>query len=188
MDGAVSTRTIAASVVLVAAVAIPAAAQERAMVPLAEVARQAEAAKATLAKAKKSYTNTDLHVSTESQAMVPAADASKADVSASGKSTASEQTTNTGNEKAPAEPAQTQPEAYWRQRADFIRSQVEKAKSEIARLNVVVPGRSAALEASNANEIKKYQQMLDGAMKQWALLEASAQASKVPAAWIGSAP
>ena len=159
------------------------------MVPLAEVARQAEAAKATQAKAKKSYTNTDLHVSLEPQAAAPpAADASKADVSASGKPTASERTTNTGNEKAPTEPAQTQPEAYWRQRADFIRTQVEKAKSEIARLNIAVPGRSAALEAMNANEIKKYQQMLDGAMKQWALLDASAQASKVPAAWIGSAP
>ena len=160
------------------------------MVPLAEVARQAEAAKATLAKAKKSYTNTDLHVSNEPQAAAPAADASKADVSASGKLTAPEQSTtaNTGSEKAPAEPAQAQPEAYWRQRADFIRGQVEKAKAEIARLSTAVSGRSAALEASNANEMKKYQQMVDGAMKQWALLEASAQASKVPAAWIGSAP
>jgi len=160
------------------------------MVPLAEVARQAEAAKATQAKAKKSYSNTDLHVSAEPVAARPAAVASKADVTAGGKPTAPEETTNTttDNEKAAPAPAQTLPEAYWRQRADFIRSQVETAKSEIARLNIAVPGRSAALAASNANEIKKYQQMLDGAMKQWALLDASAQASKVPAAWIGSAP
>lgn len=157
------------------------------MVSLADVARQAEAAKVTRAKAKKSYTNSDLHASAAPQTTT-ALDAAKVEVSANGKLAPSEETAKTGAEKGAAAPAQNLPEEHWRQRADFIRSEVEKAKSEIARLSIAVPGRSAALEAGNANEMKKYQQMIDGAMKQWALLEASAQASKVPAAWIGSAP
>jgi hypothetical protein len=189
MDGAVSARIVTASAVLIAGLAVPAVAQTQVMPSLADVARKAEAAKATQVKAKKSYTNADLHPSLDG----PAAriDTAKGQaVAASGKATATEEAPKSGGDKAgePAAAAQNMPEEHWRQRADFIRNQVEKAKAELALRNAPAPGRSAALEKLNANEILKYQQMIDGAMKQWAALEASAHESKVPAAWIGSAP
>jgi cysteinyl-tRNA synthetase len=182
----VSARIVAAGVVLIAAVATPAAAQAQTMVSLADVARQAEAAKVTQVKAKKSYTNADLHGARE----LPAAgDVPAGYVSAStGKVVTAEEMVKSSEEKVDALNGHNLPEEHWRGRADFIRSQVDKAKSEIARLNIAVPGRSAVLEARNANEIKKYQQMMDGAMKQWALLEESARVARVPADWIGPAP
>src|SRR4051812_45298173 len=99
MDGTMSARLVAAGIVLIGAVAAPAAAQGQAMVSLADVARQAEAAKVTQAKAKKSYTNSDLHGSAVPQA-VAAADVAKVEVSANAKVTASEEMAKTGGEKA----------------------------------------------------------------------------------------
>ena len=58
MDGTV--RILAGTLTVTLAIAVPAIAQQPAQPSLAEVARQAEAAKPTIKKATKSYTNNDL--------------------------------------------------------------------------------------------------------------------------------
>lgn len=189
MDGAVNARILAA-VLMFAAFAAPTAAQEPHAPSLAELARQAEAAKKAQPKAKKSYTNADLHAASAWQNIPTAAPAGTANATAKPAAADSAgKDAGTADSKAAADPgAQNMPEEFWRQRGDFIRGQVEKAKSEIARLNGQPQNPSAALEARKANDIKTFQQMLDGAMKQWAQLEGSAQASKINMAWIGPAP
>jgi hypothetical protein len=190
MDGAVSARLLIASVALSLAAATSAAARQQFMPSLAEVARKAEAAKPSQAKAKKSYTNADLHAMPAADPVTPAAAAAPAGgvTAATGTVIGEDASVKTSQEMVDATTGHNMPEEHWRQRADFIRSQVTKVKGEMARLSIPVPGRSAILEARNANEMRKNQQALDGLKKQWALLEESARIARVPADWIGTNP
>jgi hypothetical protein len=167
--------------------ATAAAAQQQSMPSLAELARQVEAAKPTVKKAKKSYTNASLGA--EPRAAAPAAEPPAGYVSATtGKAVTADEMVKLSEEKVDSTNGHAMPEEHWRQRADSIRSQVAKGKEGIAQLQKAGSQPSAKIQALNDHEIEKLQQMIDGAMKRWALLEESARVARIPMAWIEPTP
>lgn len=188
----VRVSVIAAALIAISAGA--ALAQEAVMVPLADVARQAEAAKATVKKAKKTYTNSSLSADPRGEtaagpatAPVPpvAAVAGKAD----GKPAAA--TVAAAAVEAPAEgEPQKESEEAWRGRANALRMHANRNRERLSDLNIPNQYRdeNPGVKAANDVEIAKMRAVIDGLRKQWERLEASAVERKIPIAWIQPAP
>ena len=157
--------------------------------PLAEVARQAEVAKATTKKATKTYTNADLSPDTRAQqepAPAPAGFMS----SALGKVVSAEEMIERSEEKVTAALRDEIPEPQWRARAESLRVQVAKLQTLMAALTKPNDARdaNAGAKARNDAEVVKIQQGLAAVTKQWATLEESARVAKIPTDWLDPRP
>jgi hypothetical protein len=178
------------AIVFVLIGAAGATAQEPREVPLGEVARQAEAAKPAVKKARKTYTNADLGADATPApvASAPAA-APRTGVPATPPSADqnSARTDAKGQEKV-AQPGQ--PESFWRQRAESIRGQLAKLQAQIDELSVPNIKRDSdpGEAAYKTRLISNAQAGMDALMKQWARLEDSAREEKVPAGWLDPRP
>ena len=185
-------RTLALGLVLGLSQAASATAQQ--VTPsLGEVARMAEAAKATVKKAKKTYTNSDLNPG-PNVPLPPPPPASPGFVSSSPVNDVSAEKAVTKNEpKVEGDDGTARPdlpESYWRARAEALRVQFSRVQSTQAQLMKPNDARSKnpSAQAMNDNELAKLQQALDGLRKQWARLEASAGEVKAPTAWLDPRP
>lgn len=181
---------IAAALIAIAASA--ARAQQQVMVPLADVARQAEAAKATARKAKKTYTNASLTAELRDQPAAASAAAAPRDavaITPGGKPEPAPAAPTAGNAKAEGGLEEESEEA-WRARAASLRTQADRLRARMTGLTI--PNRlkdeNPLLKAANDIEIANTRTAIDGLKKQWARLEASASELKIPLAWIQPAP
>jgi hypothetical protein len=184
-------RACVSALALIVMTAGHAAAQAQVMPPLAEVARQAEAAKATTRKAKKTFTNSDLSTDLRGE---PAAPAAPTVTSVAGDAAVK---TDAAAEKAPAtdataEEAQVvkESEETWRMRAASLRTQIDHVRTRLAQLSTpsASTSESPARKAGNDREVAIARNALDGLRKQWTGLESSARELKVPAAWLEPIP
>ena len=187
-----SMRVSALALVAALSMAAPATAQQGTPLPLGDVARQAEAAKRTVKKAKKSYTNSDLNPDPHrpSPTPPPLGIPSGSTTSAPANPVSSEGATNKTEQNVDdAGPAQ-QPESYWRARAGALRVQFTRLQATQAQLMKPNDERSnnPQAQASNDAELAKLQQSLDALNKQWARLESAASEAKAPTAWLDPRP
>lgn len=184
-----NTRGLFVAVVwFVATVTGPAAAQQG-QVSLADLARKVEAERTSSEKRpSKSYTNKDL----KAPAGKPADDSAEPPagyVSAStGEVVSAEELLKRSEAKVDQQSGATLPEEYWRQRADYLRAEFERAQNMIDKINGTPPPQALPAQARRQHEITKIRQMVDGLTRQWDKLEQSAQAAKINMAWIGSKP
>jgi hypothetical protein len=190
MDGAV----IRISVFVFAFLAFTttrALAQEAVMPPLGDVARQAEAAKSSVKKAKKTYTNSDLSADTRGEAARPAAAASSGFESKTlGKAVAAEEIVARSDAKAEAAAIAQESEEAWRKRATAIRQQVDRIRSRLSELTTPnkLTEESPILKAAVTAELRNTRAALVSLRAQWARLEASARENKISMAWLEPAP
>lgn len=156
---------------------------------LAEVARQAEAARPTAKKATRSYTNANLKRSPPPEPAAPASSAGY--VSAMlGRLVTPDEMVQRSQEVVAEKWGGSQPEEHWRGRADSIRFQAGALQARLTDLtlpNTVRDSNPAAKRESDA-ETTRVRQGLAGLMKQWARLEESARVADVPDAWLGPRP
>lgn len=184
------------SVIAVALVALSAAgayAQQQAPPSLGEVARQAEAAKATIRKAKKTYGNSDLKAVPSSAPAAPAGPAAPTEgfVSKSlGKAVPAEEVVALSEEKVSHDEVRKESEADWRQRAASMRIQIDKLQERLAALTKPNPARDANAAATSRNNIvvANLQSGLDSLTKSWARFEEAARVAKIPSAWLEPRP
>ncbi len=165
-------------------------AQQQVNPPLAEVARQSEAAKAQVKKARKSYTNADLTVDSRGE-RAAAPPPSEGFVSKStGQAVTAEEMLTRSEDKAATEAVQQESEENWRARAASLRLQVERLQTRMTALTKPNPARdlNPASTARNAIEVSNVQSGLDGLRKSWTALATSARELKVPAQWIEPSP
>ena len=173
-------------------------AQTQVMPPLADVARKAEAAKATAKKAKKSYTNSDLSADPRGErapAPAPAAAPTAAPEAGfvsktTGKPVPAEEMVAASAAKAEEGEVAKESEATWRHRASAVRQQVDKMRERLAELSTPnqLTDENPRLKAENERDIANARTALDGLRKQWGRLETSAREKKIPLAWIEPAP
>ena len=158
---------------------------------LADVARQSEAARPTSKKARRSYTNADL--SDRKLEIDPAA--SNADAKVTQAPVATQAAVKADAATAPSAPAASaaaatptpqQTEAFWKGRADTIRSEVDRAQTRL--LGFRKPVDSPTLKALNDREVAKYTEVLKSLEKQWDRLESQAKAVNVNPQWLGVRP
>ncbi len=183
-------RTSAAVLALVFAGSTGSAAQSsQTAMSLGEVARQAEAEKGTVKKAKKTYTNADLGAEAQ-RAAAEAAPATGFVSSALGKPVTAEEMVAHSQEKIDAATRAAQPEEHWRMRAESIRVQIAKLQTRLAALMKPNEARSAnpAAQARHDAEVANTQKALDGVHRQWAALETSASEVRVPSGWLDPRP
>ena len=175
-------------VALVAMTAGIAGAQQQAMPSLAEVARKAEAAKATVRKAKKTYTNADLGADPRGEpAPAPSPAPAAGFVSATtGKPVTAEEIVKRSEEKVEEAEVAKESEEDWRARAQSLRVQIDKLQTRLTALTNPNPARdaNAAAKARNESELANVRTGLDGLRKSWANLESSAREKKVSLAWL----
>jgi hypothetical protein len=183
-----SFRTSALGLVVVLGVTVSAAAQQGTPLPLGDVARQAEAAKATVKKAKKTYTNADLNPDPNGPPLPPPPRASGFMSSSLATPVTSKEMVARSEQTANEQGREQQPESYWRVRADALRAQVSRLQTMQALLQKPDEKRSSAAQAMNDGELAKVQQGLDGLRKQWARLEAAGSEAKIPNEWLDPRP
>lgn len=182
-----------ASVLAVSLVAITAgralAQEQTAMPPLAAVARQAEAAKATVKKAKKSYTNADLGKDPHGEP-APAPPSSGLVSKSLGKPVAAEAQVARSEAKVGADTSAQESEDAWRNRAAAVRKQVDQLRERLTELTTSDASRaeSPAVRAINASDVANTRTAIESVRKQWSRLEASARERKIPQSWIEPQP
>lgn len=168
-------------------------AQEQSMMPLAELARQAEAAKTTAKKAKKTYTNASLTADPRGESPTtpaPAATATSAAArAAEARPDASATAATAADAKSEGEPGK-ESEASWRARAATVRTQVDALRVRIT--NLTTPNKlrdeNPGIKASNDIQIENARSALAELRKQWMRIETSAIQRKIPIEWIQPAP
>jgi hypothetical protein len=166
-----------------------AAQQSQPVISLGEVARQAEAAKPSVKKAKKIYTNADLGAEAQREA-AEAVPATGFMSGALGKPVTAEEMVARSQEKVDEATRAAQPEEHWRQaRGTSPRADREAAVSpgrfdEAERGTKRQPGAQARQDA----EIAKVQAGLDGLNRQWTALEESAREARIPSSGSTRAP
>lgn len=166
---------------------VGAAAQEPSQQSLGKIARQAEATRSTDRKATRTYTNADLNASPRppAQSVAP----KEGYVSAStGKVVSATEMIAASQEKVDETNGHNLPEAHWRQRADTVRTQVDKLGPRLARLQRREPNANPSLQKMAEQQIATLQQTLMALRKQWATLEESARLARIDMAWIEPAP
>jgi hypothetical protein len=164
-------------------------AQQQVTPPLAEVARQAEAAKPTVKKAKKTYTNADL--STDRRGEPSAPPPASGFVSKSlGTAVPAEEMLARSEAKAEGEEVAKESEESWRSQAMSLRKQVETLQSSLAALSVPneLNDSNPAIRKSRDADILNTREALDRLKKRWSRLEASATERKIPQAWLEPRP
>jgi hypothetical protein len=185
-----SFRGTAIGVVLTLSVSASVAAQQPGQPTIAELARQTEASKASVKKAKKRYTNADLSRDMRGEPTpTAAAEPAAGYVSASlGKPISAEEMVARSEEKAALQSGATQPEEHWRQRAESLRVQIAKLQARITALNKPSPTANAGTIARRDAELVKINQGLSGLQKQWATLEESARVANIKLEWLEPRP
>ena len=173
-------------------IAAIASAQEQVMVPLAEVARQAEAAKPTVKKATKTYTNANLSTDARGEpapAPVPVQEAGFVSKSLGKPVSAAEMVTRS-EAKVEADVLAKQSEEDWRNRAASLRKQIEGIQSRIAELSVPndLTDSNPGIKKANDLNIANSRTALEDLKKRWTRLEESALKVKIPMAWIEPSP
>lgn len=166
-------------------------AQEQVMVPLADVARQAEAAKATARKAKKTYTNANLTADPRGDTASPPAPAPVAAVASTPDATAPATAAAAASGAAPAEgEVPKESEESWRTRAGNLRTQADRLRARMTELTIPnkLRDEDAGVKAANDREVANTRTAIDAMKKQWARLEAAALQRKVPLEWIQPQP
>ena len=190
MDGAVRRSVVVIALVFVAVAAGGAHAQQQAPPSLGEVARQAEAAKATTRKAKKTYGNSDLKAVPSSAPAAPAAPTESFVSKSLGKAVPAEEMVALSEEKVSNDEVPKESEADWRQRAASMRIQIDKLQERLAALTKPNPARDANAAATSRNNIvvANLQSGLDSLTKSWARFEEAARVAKIPSAWLEPRP
>ena len=193
MDGAIAVRgrALSATLALVLAAAAGAAAQgNQAAVSLGEVARQAEAAKSSIRKAKKSYTNADLGAEAQREKTETASAPTTGLISAPGKPVTAEEVVASTENKVDEANRAAQNEERWRQRAESIRIQIAKLQTRLTSLLKPNEARSAnpAAQARQDAEIANVRTGLAGLERQWASLEDAARETRIPSDWLDPRP
>ncbi len=154
---------------------------------LAAIARQAEAAKTTAPKAKKTYTNADLGAGG-----VPRADtkppAEGFMSSTLGKPVSAEEMLERSEAKAAEDQRTKLPDEYWIGQATAIRKQAEKMVPRLAELKARKPNPNAALQKRADQERAMLQDQIDSLKKKWSGLEAEARTAKANLALISPPP
>ena len=186
MDGTV--RILAGTLTVTLAIAVPAIAQQQAQPSLAEIARQAEAAKPTIKKAKKSYTNADLGPGGLPPA-APAAPPSGYVSKTLGKEVPPDEMLQR-SEKQVEEQAKADalPETRWRERAQRLRSDVEGAQARLSRLTSRPPNANVTMQERADKEIAAIRTGLNTLRTQWIALEQDARTAKIPMDWLAPVP
>lgn len=164
--------------------------QKEITAPLGDVARQAEAAKATVKKAKKTYTNADLSADPHGVAVAPPPATPGFANNSPGKVVTAQEGVKRSDEKVDQSVVAPESEAQWRARAEAIRVQIARVQEQRQGLLQPNPARDAnpAAMTRYTNELTKVQQGLDGLTKQWDRLEASARERKVKTEWLDPRP
>ena len=176
-------------IALIAVTGLVSAQQPPGPLPLGDVARLAETAKATTKKAKKTYTNADL--SRDPKAEQDPAPASAGFMSSAlGKAVSAEEMIERSEDKVTSELRAEVPEPQWRARAESIRGQIAKLQTRMAALTKPNDARDANAGAKGRNdaEVAKVQQGLAALAKQWATVEESARVAKIPSDWLDPRP
>lgn len=176
MDGAV-TRGLLIGAAMVLALARAAAAQSGDP-DLAAIARQAESAKATAPKAKKTYTNADLGADANAPDSGSTPPASGFMSTSLGKPVSAEEMLKLSEAKAAADQREKMPDAYWTQQANSIRKQVEKMAPRLAELTARPVNPNAALQKRAEQERAVIEEQLRALRRKWAGLEADAKTAK----------
>jgi hypothetical protein len=186
MDGAVVIVRLVAIAAAITIAVTPMHAQQSAS--LADLARRVEKEQATSPKkATKTYTNASL--SPLPDAPAPSSADAAAQVSATKTTGAAGNQSPEGGVVEAAAPIGNagMPQGYWRERANYIRAEAEKALQRRALLEKE-PINTAADGRRTDNNLKQVQQMLDGLQKQWDRLASGIATAKLPAAWIEPKP
>jgi hypothetical protein len=163
--------------------------QQQSTVPLGDLARQAEAAKATVKKAKKTYTNADLSTDRRGEpAQTPAAPPAGFVSKSLDKVVTPEEMLARSEAKAEAEKPKESEQA-WRERAESLRRQMVEVQQRITVLTAHPPDASEpAARKANDVQVDIARQALDGLKKKWAKFESDAVERKVPSAWLDPRP
>lgn len=187
--------TLRGSAVAVALVAITsghALAQAPVTPPLADVARQAEAAKASARKAKKTYTNSDLSADLHRDPGPEPAPAGGLVSKSTGKPVPADEMIARSEAKAEteSEAVAKESEETWRMRAASLRKQVTDMMARTAALERSDPQRdeNPLMKRSNDVDLSNARAALDGLRKQWSRLAADAREAKISMAWIEPPP
>ena len=175
-------------IALIAVTGSASAQQPPGPLPLGDVARLAEPTAASK-KAKKTYTNADLSPDPKAK-QEPTQDSAGFMSSALGKVVSAEEMIERSEEKVTAEQRAEIPEPQWRARAESIRGQIAKLQTRMAALTKPNDTRDANAGAKGRNdaEVAKVQQGLAAVTKQWATLEESARAVRIPSEWLDPRP
>lgn len=180
---------IAAALIAIAAGA--ARAQEQVMPSLAEVARQAEAAKPAARKAKKIYTNANLSLDLRGEP-TPVSKAAPATgvIDPAISKTVTPAAAVPGIEASSPAEAPKESEQNWRRRAEVLRQQINQLQSRIAELTVPneLTEANPTLKKSVENDLTNSRAALDRMKARWARLEASARQLQVPSEWLEPRP
>jgi len=153
---------------------------------LAEVARQAEAAKATIPKAKKSYTNADL--SAGGLPPAPPAPAGGFTSKSLGKEVSAEEMLKLSQAKSAADETTKRPESYWVGQANGIRQLVDKLSTRLVEAKNRPKNPNANLQKMSEQEAAMIQDQIEKTKKKWAGLEDDARTAKINMAWLSPPP
>jgi hypothetical protein len=179
------------AIILMAITTDRAFAQEQTTPPLADVARQAEAAKPNVKKAKKTYTNSDLGADPRGEATPAPSAAAASTVSALlDKPAAAQLTATAPGAKTDTDAVPQESEDSWRKRATAVREQVAQLRGRLTELTTPnkLTDANPILQAAVAGDIKNTRDGLARLRAQWSRLEASAREKKISMAWIEPAP
>ena len=166
-------------------------AQQSSMPSLAEIARQAEAAKPTARKATRTYTNGSLgSVPREEHAVAAPTPAAVFESRSLGKPVPAEEMVARSEAKVESDNTARQSQQTWQMRAATLRKQIDDLRSRLSMLTIPNPltEGSPALKQSNDVEIANTRGAIDGLRKQWMRLEAGAAEAKIPSAWLDPRP
>jgi len=154
---------------------------------LAAIARAAEAARPSLPKAKKTYTNADLKPDVIQPAVAAAPPVGFMSDSLD-KPVSAEELLALSEAKDAADTKQREPDQYWVGQASRIRSQVDHLSPRLQELQGRQKNPNAVLQKRTEQEIAMIQQQLEGFRKRWAGLEEAARMAKINLALISPPP
>jgi hypothetical protein len=190
MDGAMRLRIGIVISLFAASGAL--AAQQAVTPPLGDVAREAEAAKATTKKATKVYTNSNLTADPTPPPAAPAAPASESGFvsKTTGKSVTADEIVTRSEDKVEKDTIAEQSESNWRARAESLRVQIKRLQDQMTAMTQPNAARDAnpAARARYEADVARVQTGLDGLAKQWATLESGARYAKIKSEWLDPRP
>jgi len=157
---------------------------------LGDIARQEEARRGTGKKAERSFTNADLKVDSaaESPDGTAVVDTPRGffSLSSGGYVSAEEIIARSEAAIAKGEAAKgddNRAEAYWRDRAQRIRTDRDNAQRQVTTLAAAQPA-STSEQAVTKKALDRAQAVLDNLEQQWLKLRTQAGAAGVPKAWV----
>lgn len=182
------SRGVVIGAAIVLACARTAAAQTSGQPNLAEIARQAEAAKPSAPRAKKIYTNADLSAGGLAPAPAPAAADAGFVSSSLGKPVSAEEMLKLSNAKAAADQKRKEPDEYWIGQAAGIKRQVENLTARLEELKGRQKNPNATVQKKTEQDLAMAQQQLERFKKRWADLEEAGRTAKINMALLSPPP